>query len=195
MTMTSALQDVHKKGLFGDHENKKEENLLKISELKNLLILQITQYKNSQISIKDVNIDGLTLNDEALNVSSNSDTRILWSGPKNWLLISLKKDLLKGIEESFKASDFAVTDLSHSKAVIELEGNNVKEVLKKGCPYNFNELNKGKSFNSLYNGVSVIIDMVDEKPDKIRLLGLRSFGGSLYHSITDASLEFGYRNL
>ena len=38
--------------------------------------------------------------------------------------------------------DFAVTDLSHSRAIIEIEGQNAKEVLKKGCPFNFNVLKK-----------------------------------------------------
>jgi len=37
--------------------------------------------------------------------------------------------------------------------------------------------------------------MIDDKPDKVRLFALRSFGESLYHSITDASLEFGYKSL
>jgi len=34
--------------------------------------------------------------------------------------------------------------------------------------------------------------MLNESPDKLRLFTLRSFGESLYHSITDSSLEFGY---
>jgi sarcosine oxidase subunit gamma len=37
--------------------------------------------------------------------------------------------------------------------------------------------------------------MVDNNPDKVRLFALRSFGESLYHSITDASLEFGYNSI
>ena len=195
MSLISALENVHSKGQFGDHEDKNEKDLLKISEIKNLLIVQIVQYKNSTVSHESIDIDSLKLKNIPLSVVSNKDTRILWNGPKNWLLISSKKDLLKSIEETFKLSEFAVTDLSHSKAVIEIEGNNAKEVLKKGCPYNFTELSKGNSFNSLYNGISVTIDMISDRPDTIRLFGLRSFGESLYHSITDACLEFGYKNL
>ena len=193
MTSVSALKNIHIKGLFGDYENKNETDLLKISENKNLLIVQIVQYKNSSIPINDINIDDLKLKNDPLSVISNNDTRILWSGPKNWLLVSTKKDLLKNILQFFKDTDFAVTDLSHSKAIIQLEGHNVKEVLKKGCPYNFNLLDKNNSVNSTYNGIAFTVDMIDNNPLKIRLFSLRSFGESFYHSITDSSLEFGYK--
>ena len=193
MSLISALANVHSIGQFGDHEGK--NNLLKISEIKNLLIVQIVHYKSSKISFENIDIDGLKLKDEPLNVVSNKDTRILWNGPKNWLLVSEKKDLLKSILQNFKESDFAVTDLSHSKAIIELEGRDVKEVLKKGCPYNFNTLKKSNSINSIYNGIAFTVDMINDNPDKVRLFALRSFGESLYHSITDASLEFGFKSI
>tara|TARA_B100000945_G_scaffold255267_1_gene212442 strand:+ start:348 stop:935 length:588 start_codon:yes stop_codon:yes gene_type:complete len=193
MTSISALNYIHKSGLFGNHENKKEESLLKVSEIKNLLIVQIVQYKNSTTSFESIDIDNLKLKNEPLNVVCNDDTRILWNGPKNWLLVSTKKDLLKNILETFNETDFAVTDLSHSRAIIELEGEEVKEVLKKGCPFNFNNLEKNNSINSIYNGIAFTVDMLDNNPNKIRIFTLRSFGESLYHSITDASLEFGYK--
>ena len=195
MTLISALNHIHKTGLFGNHENKNEENLLKVSEIKNLLIVQIVQYKNSTVSFDSINIDSLKLKNETLSVVSNNDTRILWNGPKNWLLVSTKKDLLTSISKKFIETDFAVTDLSHSKAIIEIEGQEAKEVLKKGCPFNFNILEKNNSINSTYNGVAFTIDMLDNEPNKVRLFALRSFGESLYHAITDSCLEYGYEVL
>ena len=195
MNSISALANVHSSGQFGDHEGKNENNLLRISEIKNLLIVQIVHYKNSTVSIEGIDIDDLKLKDEPLNVVNNTDTRILWNGPKNWLLVSTKKDLLKNILQNFNETDFAVTDLSHSKAIIEIEGQDTKEVLKKGCPFNFNSLKKNNSINSTYNGITFTVDMLDDNPDKVRLFALRSFGESLYHSITDASLEFGFKVL
>ena len=195
MSLISALANVHSEGQYGDYEGKNENDLLKISEIKNLLIVQIVQYKNSTISTESIDIDGLKLKEESPSVSNNNDTRILWNGPKNWLLVSNKKDLLANILQNFIETDFAITDLSHSKAIIEIEGQEVKEVLKKGCPFNFNILEKNKSINSTYNGIAFTVDMIDDNPDKVRLFALRSFGESLYHSITDASLEFGYKSL
>ena len=195
MMVISALQNVHVEGSFGNFENKSENELLKIKELKNLLIVQVVQYKNSSIKIDDINFNNLKFVNQAQKVVSNENIRVLWNSPNNWLLVSHKKELLKEIYSTFNENDFAVTDLSHSKATIELEGPYVKEVLKKGCPFNFNILEKNNSINSTYNGIAFTVDMIDNNPDKIRLFVLRSFGESLYHSITDASLEFGFKSL
>ena len=194
MTLISALVNVHKKGQYGDYEDKNENDLIKISEIKNLLIVQIVQYKNSLVSFEGIDIDGLKLKNEPLTVVFNNTTRIMWNGPKNWLLVSAKKDLIKNVSDNFKDTDFAITDLSHSRAIIEIEGNDSIEVLKKGCPFNFNTLKKNNSINSTYNGIAFTVDKLDENPEKVRLFSLRSFGESLYHSITDSSLEFGFKS-
>jgi len=195
MTTISALESVHSKGFFGDYEGKEEKNLLNLSENKDLLIIQIVKYKNSTVSIESIKIDNLNLENKTLNVSSNNDTRILWNGPNCWLLVSTKKELLKEIIEKFDEMNFAITNLSHSRAIIELNGENAKEVLKKGCPYNFNSLKKNNSLNSTFNGISVTIDFLDDNPNKVRIFTLRSFGESLYHSITDSCLLFVYKSI
>ena len=57
MKSQSPLNEIYKKGLYGDYENKNEENLIKIQEVSNLSIFQIVKYKNSKVSTNDLDID------------------------------------------------------------------------------------------------------------------------------------------
>ena len=191
MKNISPLNFVHKVGKFGNYDKKNQNNLLKVSEVNELLIFQIAQYKNSSFDMSIIKLDGLSF-PSSLKSTSNSNTRILWLGPNNWLVFSSVLDLIKKEKAQFNEMDFAITDISHSRTIIELEGSLVNEVLKKGCPLDFNSLKNDDCANSIYNGVNITIDFISEKPKKVRISSQRSFGESLHHSITDACLEFGY---
>ena len=191
MKNISPLNFVHKVGKFGDNDKKSQNNILKVSEINGLIIFQIAQYKKSSFDVSKIRLDGLSF-PSSLKSTSNSNTRILWIGPNNWLVFSSILDLLEKEKNQFNEAEFAITDISHSRTIIELEGNLVNEVLKKGCPLDINSLKDGDCANSVYNGINITIDFISESPKKVRILGLRSYGESLHHSVTDACLEFGY---
>ena len=192
MTAITPLESIHKKGLFGDHHEKNEKDLVKFSEVKDLTIVQIVQYKRSKVQLSSVQIDDLEFSVKNLKVSSNKETRILWSAPNTWLVISRKENILKVIKEECSSDNFAITDISHSRAIIQIKGSQAKNILKKGCPLNFNEFEKNNCAGTVFHGINIIIDSIDNNPETYHLLTLRSFGESLYHHITDAALEFGY---
>ena len=192
MKNISPLNRILLEGKYGNFENKKDNQIIKIKEIKNFYIYQIVKFKTSKKNNNDLKIDNLTFPD-VLKVSSNNDTRILWMGPNNWLVISLKS-LNNELNQIFPNNEFAVTDISHSRSIIELEGENVKEVIKKGSPFNIEEMKDNSCSNTIYNGVTITIDNIDQEFYKIRVISLRSFGESLYHSIADACLEFGYNS-
>lgn len=194
-TNISALQFDHKIGLFGDHEGK--QDLLRISEIKNLSIYQIAKFKKSEVQSNQIKIDGLPLPQENPLVSANENLRILWIGPETWICISSNFNLKDLISSACSDNDFAITDLSHSRAVIEVKGNYTLDVIKKGSPLNVNDnvFTEGNCANTTYNGINILIDFISNNPKTIRLFALRSFGGSFYHSITDAALEFGYEGV
>jgi len=192
MTAISPLQSVHKKGLFGDHHKKNERDLLNISEVQGLTVVQIVQYKRSKVQLNSIQIDSLEFPLQSPRASSNKETRILWSGPSTWLVISRKENIVEIIKEKCKNDDFAITDISHSRAAIQIKGLQAKEILKKGCPLNFNEFEKNNCAGTVFHGINIVVDFVDNNPDTFNLLTLRSFGESFYHHITDAALEFGY---
>ena len=61
MSSISPLENIHQKGQFGDYEGKNEKNLIKISEINNLYIAQIVQYKNSNVVCEEIEIDNLNI--------------------------------------------------------------------------------------------------------------------------------------
>ena len=87
MKTITSIENIHQSGKFGDYQNKNEERLIKVSEVKNLFICQVAKYKNLKIDITNKNIDGLNL-PKKLKTCSNASTRILWIGPDNWLVTS-----------------------------------------------------------------------------------------------------------
>ena len=190
---SSALINDHQLGNFGNYQNKEKNELLIIKELKNFSIYQIAKYKTSKVNVDTLIIDGLSFPKKYPEVSYNNETRILWSGPDICMVVSTNKNI-KDKLSSINADDFAVTDLSHSRAGIEISGSHSIDVLKKGTPLNLNssEFKKNNCANSSYNGISFMLDFIDDQPLTFRLFCLRSFGGSFYHSITDSSLEYGF---
>jgi len=192
VTAISPLQSIHKKGLFGDHHKKNESELLKISEVKDLSIVQIVQHKRSKVQLNSIQIDGLEFSLQNPKVSSNKETRILWSAPSTWLVISRRENIVEIIKDKCNSDNFAITDISHSRAIIQIKGLQAKDILKKGCPLNFNEFENNNCAGTVFHGINIVVDFVDSNPDTFNLLTLRSFGESFYHHITDAALEFGY---
>tara|TARA_B100000029_G_scaffold325507_1_gene318025 strand:+ start:4223 stop:4810 length:588 start_codon:yes stop_codon:yes gene_type:complete len=192
MTAVTPLEFIHKKGTFGDHHKKNETDLLQISEVKNLNIIQIVQYKKSTLQLNSITVEDLKFPLESSKVSSNTKTRILWNGPKTWLVISFNENILDTISERCDDKNFAITDISHSRAVMQIKGLQAKEVLKKGCPINLNEFQKDNCAGTVFHGVTILVDQINDNPDTFNLFALRSFGETFYHHITDSALEFGY---
>ena len=192
MIAVTSLEHIHKKGRFGNYQKQSGKNLLQISEVKNLAIIQLVQYKKSKIQPNTIKIEDLDLPLENLKVTANKEIRILWNAPRAWLVISSKKNIVSTIKDKFDDKNFAVTDISHSRAVIQIKGLQAKEVLKKGCPININEIQVNNCAGTVFNGITIVVDFVNNNPDTFNLLALRSFGETFYHHITDAALEFGY---
>ena len=192
MTALTALESIHKKGLFGDHHKKNDNDILQISEVKDAVIIQVVQYKRSKINLDEIKIDDLNFPNQNSSSTAGKDTRIIWNAPKTWLIVSSKENIIQLTKSKCKDTDFAITDISHSRAVIKIKGIQAKEVLKKGSPLNFNDFEVNKCAGTVFHGISIIIDLISNDPDTFIIFTLRSFGESFYHHLTDASLEFGY---
>ena len=140
MSLISALANVHLSGLFGDHEGKNEKKLLKISEIKNLLIVQIVQYKNSTISFENINIDGLPILLKDTAGIRESDNRVEKIGVERSLaeekdadLVIVLNDVSRSFGEDkyvhvFNKSDIKTPDGDYDVIISAKTGDNIQKL-------------------------------------------------------------------
>ena len=195
MKENSPLKNIEKNGLFGNYQNKDEDKLITINEVTNIKIYQLVKFKSSSIESTYINIDDQILPINQNSVSGNKITRILWNAPNTWLIISSDKDISKKITDVCSEIDFAITNLSHSKAIVQIQGERALDVIKKGSPLNLNNFKKNDCRTSVYHGITFTIDMVEDTQIILNLIANRSFSESFYHAITDSALEYGYKKI
>jgi sarcosine oxidase subunit gamma len=117
------------------------------------------------------------------------ETRALWLGPDEWLLVSAA-----GVFSIPAAADgVTFVDVSHGRAVVRLSGPHVRDALAKGCGL---DLHAGvfapdRCAQTALGRVSVILDHV--QPGVFDLYCSRSYAGSVWHWLTAACAEYGCR--
>ena len=195
MKENSPLKNIEKNGLFGNYQNKDEDKLITINEVTNIKIYQLVKFKSSSVDSTSISIDDQILPINPNSVSGNKITRILWNAPYTWLIISSDKDISKKITDVCSEIDFAITNLSHSRAIVQIQGERALDVIKKGSPLNLNNFKKNDCRTSVYHGITFTIDMVEDTQIILNLMANRSFSESFYHAITDSALEYGYKKI
>tara|TARA_B100001093_G_scaffold519669_1_gene609754 strand:- start:3125 stop:3712 length:588 start_codon:yes stop_codon:yes gene_type:complete len=193
MIKASPLSNSHELGIHGNCKDKDQSNLLAIREITNIKIYQLSKYKKSNFDINNFSLDDNKLPTEAGLSTGNENLRIQWQAPDVWMILSHNKNIIQEIERRCEDDDFAITDLSHSRAILEVKGKDALNIIKKGSPLNLNNFRKNNCANSVYHGITVSIDMINDDPITLNIMALRSFAGSFHHAITDASLEFGFK--
>jgi sarcosine oxidase subunit gamma len=193
MSKISPLLNSQELGLHGNYKAKDEADLLTIKEITNIKIYQISKYKNSDADIKNISLNGHNFPTNAGLSAGDENIRIQWHAPNVWLILSNNENIFQEINRQFLDTDFAITDLSHSRAIIQVKGKDALNVIKKGSPLNLNNFGKNNCANSVYHGITITLDMINNDPLTLNIMALRSFAGSFHHAITDASLEFGFK--
>jgi hypothetical protein len=91
MTAVTSLQYIHKKGRFGNSHKKDGKSLLQISEVKNLAIIQLVQYKKSKIELGTIKIGDLDLPLESPKEFYGMPRELGWLYPVKKILLVLLK--------------------------------------------------------------------------------------------------------
>jgi len=123
-------------------------------------------------------------------VAATGKLRALWLGPDEWLVVveGDAPDLLPRLERAVVGRRAAVSDLSSSRAIIEIGGSAARDVLAAGCGLDLHPraFGPGQCAQTLLARVPVILDQLDEVPH-FRLLVRRSYVRWLVDWLIDAA--------
>jgi sarcosine oxidase subunit gamma len=123
-------------------------------------------------------------------VAMASGLRVLWLGPDEWLVIAegAAPDLLPRLEHALARRRAALTDLSSSRAIIDISGPAARELIATGCGLDLHPrvFGPGCCAQTLFARVPVILDQLDEAPH-YRLLVRRSYARWLVDWMIDAA--------
>jgi len=163
MSKITPLSNSHELGLHGNCKDKDEANLLVIREVTNIKIYQLSKFKKSNFDINNFSLDGYKLPNESGLSTGNENLRILWQAPNVWMIISYNENIIQEIGKQCSDSDFAITDLSHSRAILEVKGKDALNVIKKGSPLNLNNFRTKITTTDLDNEGFEIEKVFEEK--------------------------------
>ena len=124
--------------------------------------------------------------------SSNvcEEGEILTLGPNEWLLVA---DPDTRWSENMKIACATLTDVSHARVVVHVEGEKAREMLAKGCPVDLHaqRFPGGTCIQTSIAKIGVIIHKLHNEND-IAIYAARSYAGSLWHWLTASAAEYGY---
>ncbi len=127
-------------------------------------------------------------------VATAGEATVLWTGPGRWLVIEPEsRDLASLLRYPFPGDIAAVTDLSHARTALRVEGPKVRDLLAKLCTLDVDPavLPAGSCAQTQFGQIGVLLYC--RAHDGFDVFVPRGFAVSAWETILDAALEFGCR--
>jgi len=118
----------------------------------------------------------------------------IWSGPDSWLAVCSWKNGLASRLETLNGPLAAITDLTSSQVIIRLGGRRARDGLMKVVPIDLDEtvFQTGSAAVTAASHIRVHLWQIDDTPT-YEIACPRSYAVSLWHGLTSAFEEYGYR--
>jgi sarcosine oxidase subunit gamma len=139
---------------------------------------------------------GVPLPMQPNRVAAMRELRTLWLGPDEWLVTAPEgaaPDLLGRLTRALFGRHASVTDLSASRAIIEITGSHARVLLEKGCGLDLHPraFGPGQCAQTIFAKLPVVIDQLGAVPT-YRLFVRRSAALWLAEWLIDAAEEFRF---
>ncbi len=190
----AVLTESYETGDFGEIRNNQPG--VTITARTDLSMVQIAAWED-QVDVLTAALEGsisLKLDRTACKSSQSKTTSSLWLGPDRWLIVEKETSDLEAVIRNVVSEDVAaITDQSHSRCVLRIEGPEARNVLRKGTMLDLDEgyFNPDDVRTTSLFHMNAIIHCLSN--DQFDIYIARSFGQSFFEVITHAAIEYGYR--
>ena len=132
---------------------------------------------------------------EPLTTVRRRDVSMLWLGPDEWLVVTPDRRLERierALRDALEGQHAALTDVSHSRAVLVLSGPDARAVLAKGCTLDLHPrvFGPGRCAQSRLAKCQALIHQTTDAPE-YEIHVQRSFAQYAWTWLEDAGQEFG----
>jgi sarcosine oxidase subunit gamma len=133
---------------------------------------------------------------QANTVVEHGGRRILWLGPDEWLVVGAggepESGLPGALEQALEGQHALVSDVSHSRVILVLEGRHAGNVLRKGCSLDLDPVAfaAGQCAQAPLARSHMLLHQVDDRPT-YHVYFHRSFADYGHAWLTDAAAEYG----
>jgi sarcosine oxidase subunit gamma len=127
-------------------------------------------------------------------VATAGNSAVLWTGPGRWIVVEPEsRDLASVLAQHCPGDVAAITDLSHARTVLRVEGPQVRVLLAKLCTLDVDRAAFAPSTcaQTQFGQIGVLLYCRAEHGFDIFVF--RGFAVSAWEAIIDAALEFGCR--
>ncbi len=189
------MSDIHRKSALrqdGAHAPGIVANGLAITEYRPDFIAQINGARDPAtlkiaLSASDFDCSKFTPG----HACQSADSTVLWNGPGMWMLVcenSINPNLINELNVLLQDTDATVTELSQSRTILTIEGENLLDFLYTGCPVDLDNRHPDSCFSTQFGHFNVLIHLRD--PQHANMYVYRSFGQALWDHCHHISGEF-----
>ena len=163
-----------------------------LAEKKPGSLAMVTAWPETLAKVEAVLSELLGVNAPAAGTAAVSEaTTVAAIGAGRFFVATEATDLAARLEAALLSADAAVTDLSHGRTILRLEGEAAAEILSRcvAIDLDLSVFPVGRAAQTMIHHVDVLI--VRRAEQSFDLWALRSFAEALAEGILDAGLELG----
>ncbi|HXP73261.1 MAG TPA: sarcosine oxidase subunit gamma family protein [Stellaceae bacterium] len=167
---------------------------VEIRELRPLTVVQVAAFDADRAAAALAAALGVPAPSGPNGVASSGDSTVLWTGPGRWLVVEPEsRDLASLLAHHCPGDVAAITDLSHARMALRVDGPQTRVLLAKLCTLDVDAtaFPPGTCAQTQFGQIGVLLYCRAQNGFDIFMF--RGFAVSAWESIVDAALEFGCR--